>query len=462
MDADIQEWLSWYSLALPSSRMFYFHHYHYYVESQSSPARLVQWIYDRAISIDTNTGLLSLSLDLTRRALNGPLASVESSITAPLVELENKEDLMMIYLTHSQTIDSTVDLLEDDDDISTLSLASWIELPPIQVLNKLVRVNGDDIATLARSLTETEKLTHFQIQGYLGQCDQVDAIANYCMYYVNEILPSDPQAETLTFARFVISICYYQSTAEEDRGHGLSFWGMRMDCMNKILETVKALAVNAFVEHDEDLLSSIRLCERALQGLILLSPVILHQQESFTMDDSNQPLSPSPSSPLSPGFSSENAEGLSIESFSATSITTSKLRDWLVKDEQWMTEKALMDLTCEMIDLTELLALLQRPSIRYLQSFALLSIQQQGITSTTSLLQQLLSTVFSFLPSDILNHLLLSVLLQIGSTEALNTIHDLTERMKREFVQSTVLQTVCEIILSMNGYVNDDVNDDNG
>ena len=131
-------------------------------------------------------------------------------------------------------------------------------------------------------------------------------------------------------------------------------------------------------------------------------------------------------------------------------MTIATVRQWLEEDSHWLSEVMTEEGNCESMDLNELLTLLQRPSIRFLQSVAFVSLQQNSIASTVTLLEKLTTLVFSFLPADILSHLLLSVLLQVGSGEALNTIHRLINQMKQEFVQSTVLQNVCDMVLSMN------------
>ena len=144
-----------------------------FLVQQASMEGLASWIKQRCLEIDTQTGLLQLALELTRRALSGPLITAEESIRSEFTNLENKEELLSLYLTHAQELDVSTELLIEDD-VTTLSLSSWLALSPLELLQRLLSVGGGDIATLARSLTQSEKLTHDQIQGYLCQSQKVD------------------------------------------------------------------------------------------------------------------------------------------------------------------------------------------------------------------------------------------------------------------------------------------------
>ena len=404
------------------------------LEYQSSPEVFSQWICNRVVDIDTKTGLLPLSLDLTRRVIESSFSHVDPNLQAPLIEIENKADLLQLYLSHSQEIDNGVELLDDDDDVTTLSLETWIALSPLDLLSRLIQVNSGDIADLARSLTQTDKLTHSQIQGYLCQCDKVDAFVNYCTYYVEEILPSDPQSNALEFANFVISMCFSNTTTTTTTTttQPSSFWNHQIDLIPTILPSINQLSSNVFILNNPPLLATLQLCQQSLSCLQITLP-LLHRKPSSTSSASSIPT-------LLSGEFSIN----SLKKMTATTV-----RQWLEEDAHWLSEALMDDMKCESMELSELLTLLQRPSIRFLQSVAFISLQHTSISATITLLEKLINLVFSFLPADILSHLLLSVLLHVGSGEALNTIHRLTNQMKREFVQSTVLQNVCDMVLSM-------------
>ena len=259
------------------------------VEYQSSPEVFSQWICKRVIEIDTKTGLLSLSLDLTRRVIESSFSRVDPVLQAPLIDLENKADLLQLYLSHSQYIDNGIELFDDEDDVTMLSLEAWIALPPIDLLSRLVQVNSGDIADLARSLTQTEKLTHSQIQGYLCQCDKVDAFVNYCVYYVEEILPSDPQADALEFANFVISMCFSTipntsssssstaTTTNTSSSSSHSFWNHQIDLIPAILPSIEKLSSNVFILNDSNLLATLRLCQQSLHCLHITLPLFRHK-----------------------------------------------------------------------------------------------------------------------------------------------------------------------------------------
>lgn len=368
-----------------------------FLVQQASMEGLASWIKQRCLEIDTQTGLLQLALELTRRALSGPLITAEESIRSEFTNLENKEELLSLYLTHAQELDVSTELLIEDD-VTTLSLSSWLALSPLELLQRLLSVGGGDIATLARSLTQSEKLTHDQIQGYLCQSQKVDTFIGYCDYYITEVLPNDNKSEAVTFATFVLTMCYQPSQRNEWQTH---------ECVECLLKCLRMILNDSQISHEDDLMNQVKECER----------VLLCVQEAEMIHDYHN-------------------------------CSILQIRDWMREDSLWVSSHK--ESQCSVLSLSDLYSLLKRPSIQYLQAIASYQLKYMTASSVIHHLQTLLQKSFQFLPSDCLPYFLLSVLLQVGTNDSLNTVTRLTENLRKDFIQETVLQVVQDSILSLN------------
>lgn len=324
--------------------------------------------------------------------------TAEESIRTAMIDLENKEELLSLYLSHAQDLDANTNLLAEDD-ITTISLSSWLALSPLDLLQRLLSVDGGDVATLARSLTQSEKLTHDQIQGYLCQYRKVDTFIGYCSYYVTEVLSGDDKSEVFSFTSFVLDMCYQSNQGEEWRSH---------DFVECLMMCINVLEKNTFVLNDDDLLTQVKECERVLWNV--KAGETIHECYRVTM---------------------------------------LQIRDWMREDMSWVQSRK-EDCQCSTLSLEDLHTLLKRPSVRYLQTIASNQLQHMTSYSMIQYLQTLLQKSFPFLPSDIVPYLLLSVLLQVGSNDSLNAVNRLTRSLRKDFIQETVLQVVKESILSLN------------
>ena len=118
------------------------------------------------------------------------------------------------------------------------------------------------------------------------------------------------------------------------------------------------------------------------------------------------------------------------------------------EDSLWVSSHK--ESQCSVLSLSDLYSLLKRPSIQYLQAIASYQLKYMTASSVIHHLQTLLQKSFQFLPSDCLPYFLLSVLLQVGTNDSLNTVTRLTENLRKDFIQETVLQVVQDSILSLN------------